>query len=197
MGYNPNNVTVGLATAFIQPWSVSSPAVLPPDSLALNGDWTVSGTLPWEDLGATDQGWALNIQTKSNDIRIEEQDTPVDVVAESKMVTVTGTLAEDTLKHMMWAYGGGTITTVAAGPGVVGKKVLTLQTALSKWALGVETINLYGLPRRLLLPKCVISSSPQTKFRRAAEKRMYDFSAQTIIPVNEMVIVEITAPATS
>lgn len=196
MGYDPNNVVVGVASAFIQPWSAAVPAVLPPETILYQGDWTNGGLLPWADLGATNQGWTLSIQTKSNDIRIEEQSTPVDMVADTKMISVSGELSEDTLQHMLWAYGGGTITTVAPGPAQIGKQTLTLKDSLDKWALGVETINEYGFFRRILLPKCVVTSSPQTKHRRAAEQRLYSFTAQTIAPVSQVQIVNMTATHT-
>lgn len=191
---NVNNVVVGIATAFIQPWSATVPAVLPPEnSIDLGGDWTNGGALAWSDMGVTDQGWTLSAAVKANDITVEEQATPVLVLADSKSVTISGTLAEDTIKSMLWAYGGGTLTTVAPGTTQIGKTTLNLQTALSTWAMGLETVNEYGFFRRILLPKGNVTSSPQTKFRRSAEKRMYDFTFTTTCPVEQIQIVEKTA----
>lgn len=191
---NTANVVVGIATAFIQPWSLSVPAVLPPENVIdLGGDWTNGGALAWSDMGVTDQGWTLSMTTKSNDITVEEQSTPVLTVTDAKNITVSGTLAEDTLKSMLWAYGGGTITTVAPGSTQIGKSTLTLQTQLATWAIGLETVNEYGMFRRVLLPKGNVTSSPQTKYRRAADKRMYDFTFSTTCPVEQIQIVEKTA----
>jgi hypothetical protein len=192
MGVNPNNVVVGLAAVWIQPWIDGSPASLPADSLAYGGTWTG----PWAHLGATDQGWKLKIATKTADITIEEQSTPVDILADGKTLTVSGSLAEDTLQHMLWAYGGGTLTTVAAGVGQVGKQTLSLQDKLEKWAVGLETVNKYGYYRRFLIPKMVIASDVETAYRRAAEKRMYSFEANSICPIEDVEIVDMTAVAT-
>lgn len=193
MGVNPNNVVVGLAAVWIQPWIDGSPAVLPADSLMYGADWTG----PWAHVGATDQGWKLKIATKTADITIEEQSTPVDILADGKTLTVSGSLAEDTLQHTLWAYGGGTLTTVAAGVGQVGKQTLSLQDKLEKWAVGLETVNKYGFYRRFLIPKMVIASDVETAYRRAAEKRMYSFEANSICPIEDVEIVDMTAAATA
>jgi hypothetical protein len=192
MPVNPNNVVVGLAAVYIQPWVPEEVAELPDDTVMYGGDW---GS-PWQHLGGTDQGWKLRVATKTADITIEEQSTPVDILADGKTLTVSGDLAEDTLQHMLWAYGGGTLTTVAAGAAQVGKTTLSLQDKLEKWALGVETINKYGFYRRFLIPKVVIADDVETSYRRAADKRMYQFTANSICPIEDVEIVDMTAPAT-
>lgn len=191
-GVNPNNVVVGLAAVWIQPWVSGTPAVLPDDDVLYGAAWDS----PWAHLGGTDQGWKLKIATKTADITIEEQSTPVDILADGKTLTVSGALAEDTLQHMLWAYGGGTLTTVAAGASQVGKQTLSLQDKLEKWALGVETINKFGFYRRFLIPKVVIASDVEASYRRAADKRMYSFEANSICPIEDVEIVDMTAVAT-
>ncbi|AWY07423.1 major tail protein [Streptomyces phage Bogota] len=191
-GVNPNNVVVGLAAVWIQPWVSGTPAALPDDDVLYGAAWSS----PWAHLGGTDQGWKLKIATKTADITIEEQSTPVDILADGKTLTVSGALAEDTLQHMLWAYGGGTLTTVAAGASQVGKQTLSLQDKLEKWALGVETINKFGFYRRFLIPKVVIASDVEASYRRAADKRMYSFEANSICPIEDVEIVDMTAVAT-
>lgn len=193
MGVNPNNVVVGLASVWIQPWVDGTPAALPDDDVLYGADWEA----PWVHLGGTDQGWKLKIATKTADITIEEQSTPVDILADGKTMTVSGDLAEDTLQHALWAYGGGTLTTVVAGPTQVGKTTLSLQDKLEKWALGLETINKYGFYRRFLIPKVVIADDVETSYRRAADKRMYQFTANSICPIEDVEIVDMTAVATA
>lgn len=191
-GVNPNNVVVGLAAVWIQPWVDGTPAELPADTVLYGQPWTS----PWAHLGGTDQGWKLKISTKTADITIEEQSTPVDILADGKTLTVSGALAEDTLQHMLWAYGGGTLTTVVAGASQIGKQTLSLQDKLEKWALGVETINKFGHFRRFLIPKVVVASDVEASYRRAADKRMYSFEANSICPIEDVEIVDMTAPAT-
>jgi hypothetical protein len=176
----------------MQPWVEGSPASLPADSVAYGTAWAS----PWAHLGGTDQGWKLKISTKTAEITIEEQSTPVDILADGKTLTVSGTLAEDTLQHALWAYGGGTLTVVAPGVSQVGKTTLSLQDKLDKWAIGLEMLNRYGLPRRILIPKFVIATDVETSYRRAADKRMYPFEGSSICPVEDVQIVDVTAPAT-
>lgn len=195
-GINPNNVVVSLASTWIQPWVPETPAALPADTIAYKGDWSVGGTIPWAHLGATDQGWKMKLATKTADITIEEQSTPVDMQSDGKTLTITGTLAEDTLQHMLWAYGGGTLSVVAAGASQIGKETLSLQDNLEKWALGLETKNKFGFWRRILIPKVVIASDVENNFRRAAEKRMYSFEATSICPIEDVEIVDMVAEAT-
>lgn len=188
---DPNNVVVALAAVWIQPWIDGSPASLPADTVMYQQPWGD----PWAHLGGTDQGWKQKIATKTSEITIEEQSTPVDILADGKTMTITGSLAEDTLQHMLWAYGGGTLTTVAPGVGQIGKQTLALQDKLEKWALGLETVNKYGFFRRILIPKCVIATDVEVAYRRAADKRMYAFEANSICPISDVDIVEMTAAA--
>lgn len=190
---NPNNVVVGLAAAYIMPWVLETPGILPPDETLYQAEWPE----PWQHLGGTEEGWKLQVATNTAEITIEEQSTPVDILADGKTLTVTGTLAEDTLQHALWAYGGGTLTTVAAGTGVVGKTTLSLQDKLDKWVLGLETVNKFGFYRRFLIPKAVIAGEVETAFRRAADKRMYPFEASSICPIADVEIVDMTAEATT
>ena len=194
--YNGNNVVTALASVFIQPYNASVPAVLPPSTTEYGGDWSNGGALPWQTLGATDQGWSLHVTTKTSEITIEEQSTPVDVLADSKAVSVSGNLSEDLLQNLLWAYGGGTLQNIAATGSTPGMQVLTLQDALAKWAIGVETVNANGFYRRWLLPKGVIASDTQTAFRRAAQQHMYPFSFATICPVSQIQITDKLTPHT-
>lgn len=191
MGYNPANVKVGHATVFIQPWISGSPATLPADTVALGTPWGGA----WADLGGTDQGFRVKVSTKTSEITIEEQSTPVDILADGKTITVSGTLAEDTMQVMRWSYGGGVLTTTAAGTGQIGKTELTLQDDLDKWAIGIEVKNKDGYFRRILVPKVIITSDVETAYRRAAEKRMYPFEAVSINAPSEFLIRDMTAPA--
>lgn len=192
-GVNANNVVVALAGAWIQPWNASVPAVLPADTLGYQGDWS-SGSA-WQMLGGTDQGWELNVSTKTSEINIEEQSTPVAVLADSKSVAVSGSLAESALQNLLWAYGGGIITTVAASSGHPGTSTLTLQDDLQIWAMGVETKNQAGFYRRFLIPKVVVASDTKTNFRRAAEKQMYPFTGTSICPPTDITITDMLTAA--
>jgi hypothetical protein len=188
---NPKNVVVGIASAWIQPYSSTVPAALPAVTVAKGADW--GGT--WQNLGATDQGWKLTIGTSTKTITIEEQSSPALVVADSHTYQIAGDLAEDTLQHALWAYGGGQLITTAAASGVPGYQTLTLQDNLDAWAIGLETINMQGFWRRYLIPQGVVGTNVDTSFRRANEKRMYSFQFEGTCTPEEVTIQEMVAAA--
>jgi hypothetical protein len=199
MGYNPQNVVVALANVYIAPYDPDEPAVLPVDTVATGVEWPSTGTgvTPWVHLGFTDQGWKLKLSTKTSEIMVEEQSSPVDILADGKTMTVSGTMSESSLQHARWSYGGGTITTVAAGALQIGKQTLSLQDKLEKWAIGLDTVNAAGYWRRILLPKCIITSDVEVAFRRAAQQQMFPFEATSISDISEIDYVDMTGPATS
>lgn len=187
---------MALANVYIAPWDSETAAELPADTVMAGTEWP-NTTTPWVHLGFTDQGWKLKLSTKTTEINVEEQSTPVDILADGKSMTVSGTMSEASLQHARWAYGGGTITTVAAGASQIGKETLSLQDKLEKWALGLDTVNQYGFFRRVLLPKCVIASDVEVSYRRAAQQQMYPFEATSISDISEIDYVDMTAEATS
>jgi hypothetical protein len=188
---NPKNVVVGIANAWIQPYDPSVPAALPAVTIAKGADW--GGT--WQNLGATDQGWKLTVGTSTKTITIEEQSTPAAVIADSHSFQVAGDLAEDTLQHALWAYGGGQLVTTAAASGVPGYQTLTLQDNLNSWAIGLETINVQGFWRRYLIPQGTVGTNVDTSFRRSNEKRMYSFQFEGTCAPSQVVIQEMVAAA--
>lgn len=169
--YSRNNVLVGMANIFVQPYSSSSPATLPADTVAINTAWTS----PWVPIGATDQGATLNFQRKTTDIRVEEQQTPVQILSDSTDVAVEFDLAEDTLQTLLWAFGGGTITQITGPPAIA---TLAISSNLSQFALGLEGTSPAGFFRRMLFQPCVSAGKVSAKYRRAAGKRMYTTSFQ-------------------
>lgn len=190
-GINAKNVVVGIASAWIQPYDAALPAALPEVTLPKGADWGGN----WNNLGATDQGWKLRIGTSTKTINIEEQSTPVLVLADGHTYRVTGDLAEDTLQTARWVYGGGSLVTTAAATGTPGYEVLTLQDNLESWAIGLETVNVKGFWRRYLIPAGVIGADVETSFRRANEKRMYSFDFEGICAPSEVQIQNMIAAA--
>jgi hypothetical protein len=188
---NPKNVVVGVASAWLQPYDPNIAAALPAVTVSRGADWGGN----WQNLGATDQGWKLSIGTSTKSITIEEQSTPALVLADSHTYQITGDLAEDTLDHARWAYGGGTLTTTAAATGVPGYQTLTLQDNLDFWAIGLETISVKGFWRRYLIPYGVIGTTVDTSFRRANDKRMYSFQFEGTCSPSQVVIQEMVAAA--
>jgi len=189
--YTASNVLVGQAAMYLQLYNPSVPATLPADTVALNTAWGGS----WVPVGASDDGVTLNFQRNTNNILIEEQQTPVLVLSESTDVSVGVTLAEDTLTSMMNAMGGGTITVTPAASGVPGIAVLQLADDLVQYAVGFEGKNQYGFWRRCLFQPCVSTGKIAAKFRRAKDKRMYQTEFPYTGAVSSIVIREMNAVA--
>lgn len=175
-------VIVGQATGYT---GVANTDVLPADTVALGGAW--GGT--WAYFGATDSGVTMGVTQNTTDVRIEEQPNPAAVTVDTMDITVSVTLAEDTLENMKIAWGGALVINSGATPP---NKVLTFNTALNNYAVGFEGLNKFGKARRIYLPNCVSVSATQTAYRRAADKRMYAVNFRYIGPIGSATAREIT-----
>lgn len=187
MAITRTNVLVGAATLFVAPAGTA----MVPDSQAQGVDWPI----PWVQPGASEEGLTFNSNVNTQDINIEEQSTPVAVLVASRAISVDIALAEDTIENMKLAYGGGIVTTQAAGPGMIGKKTLRLSDTLDRLALGFEGVAPSGLPRRVYLPTVLSVGNVQTRYRRAAAERSYACQFRYIDDPSNLVIVDQTAVA--
>jgi hypothetical protein len=70
----------------------------------------------WLDLGYTDAGSKISVETKFEDVNVAEELDPVAVLATARTVMVTFDLAEITATNLKRVFNGGTIT---AGSGYV------------------------------------------------------------------------------
>jgi hypothetical protein len=195
--YDRTKVLTGMARCFLQKLTPTSVPALPLDTVALNGAWPATGVNIWVPVGATEEGMTLRFQRSTQDIVIEEQLTPVDVVTTGVDMSMAITLDQDTIDSMIAAYGGGTAVVTAAGVGITGKTVLTIGSDLDSYAFGFEAKNSYGMARRVLVPLVKSVGQAETAYRRAANKRMYATSFRTLCAPEEVIVTEITAPATA
>lgn len=189
--YDKDNVNVGVASMFVAAYSLTVPAALPADTVALGGAWPAA----WTSLGASDSGLTFQFARKTNDIMIEEQVVAVDTETTSLTFSMDVTLAEDTLATMKLAYGGGIITDTAASSGVPGIRTLALSTDLDTFAFGFEVKNQLGFWRRYLVPKVKSVAQVKTSFVRAKDKRMYAVTFQSLCAPEDVTIREMTAAA--
>jgi hypothetical protein len=195
--YVRTNVIAGQARMFLQKITPTTVAALPADTVALNAPWPATGFNIWVPVGATLDGMHLKFQRSTQDITIEEQLTPVIVNTTSIDMGVDVTLSEDTVQTMAAAYGGGVITVVAAAPTIAGKSTLVIGSDQDTYAFGFESVNSFGLPRRVLIPACVSVGQAETLYRRAADARRYATTFRATCAPEEVIIQEWTAPPTS
>lgn len=192
--YDRTKVMAGMVRVQLAPRNATSPATLPAESVALGGTWPTSPQ-PWTPIGATEQGASFMFRRSTQSLTVEEQLTPVAVETTEIELKVEAVLAEDTLETMRTAFGGGTITTVAAATGVIGKKTLALSSDLDHFALGLEGKNPNGFWRRILVPEIVSIADVEITNRRAANLRLYKVSFWALSAIEEVTIVDMTAAA--
>lgn len=195
--YNRLNVMTGMAALYLQPRVIGTPPELPDVDEALGTVWDA----PWKSIGATMEGVTFGFAREATDIRIEEQVTQVDQKTTSVGFTVTVTLSEDTLDTMRLAYGGGEISTVAAGLGTPGTKSLVISSEISHFCLGLEgqappRVGLETPRRLILIPDVTSVASVETQYRRATQQRTYNATFTSLVPPEDVVIIEHNAPAT-
>jgi len=194
--YVRKNIITGLAALYLMPYDLTTPATLPADEEPLGFAWG----LPWEPAGATLEGVSVTFSREANDIRIEEQTTPVDQKTTSAGFTVSVSLSEDTLNTMRYAYGGGTIETVAPGAGTPGKQRLIISEEVEHFALGLEgqapaREGIQTPWRRILIPDVTSVAEVETAYRRADQQRVYPATFTSLVPVSQIEIAELNAIA--
>lgn len=185
--YTRKNVIRGMAQIWTRPQDDT--AVLPPNTLALGGDWATSNPL-WTPTGASESGATMRFSRSTNDITIEEQLNPVDIATTSVDPRLEVTLAEDTLETMKLAYGGGTITTVAPATGVPGYRELTVAQDIDHLTLGLEGMNTKSQWRRVLWLDVLSVADVETSYRNAETQRLYAVSFRLVSPITSMLIRE-------
>jgi hypothetical protein len=178
-------VLVGNATLYTAPVGTAYPV----DTIAAGVEWAT----PWVHSGGTEEGLSFAVGSDTADIRIEEQSTPVLVTMNTRNIRVLLALAEDTVKTMKLAFGGGTIVTTAPGTGVAGKETLTLSDTLDILACGFEGRSPAGLWRRVQIPKIISVADVTTVYRRAANNRSYAVELRAICAASDVKIVDQTA----
>jgi hypothetical protein len=182
-------VIVGLAQAYIAPSGTAAPAITSTSTVV-----SCTPTTPWAAIGFTESGVTINVDRKVTNIMVEEQSTPILVVPDTTDVTIDITLSEDTILNMQTAYGGGTITTVAAAsPSTPGQTILTLADALETLAICFTATNSFGFTRLVYIPTVISGGKVKTTYSRAKANRSYPATFSAVCPMSSIVITDATA----
>jgi hypothetical protein len=113
MNTEPFEILTGVGDLYIAPLSTAFPAVN-----------AVPGA-SWRHLGYTQDGVTIKKTQKINQVMVDQETGPVKASRSEETLTVETTLAEMTLSNLA-DYLGGTVTTTAAGSGVIGEKEIGL-----------------------------------------------------------------------
>lgn len=197
---NPDFVLTGQAQLWWKPWVFGTPATIPTDEDLLLGDPWDS---PWKAIGATKEGVTARFAREVTNITIEEVSQPVDQKTTSSGFTFTAQLSEDTLDTMLLAYGGGSITTIAASATVKGKKKLVIAEELTYISVGFESTAPPRVAvtdetpwRRIAIDKVSSAAEVETPYRRADGQRLYPVTFTSLTPVKNIEIFELDADLT-
>lgn len=193
--YNADNVVVGHAMLMVTPWVKGAVEPIPLDATPLFDPDHANWGAEWLSIGATNEGFKVNVETSTTQITIEEQSTPVGETVESKAIGIEAVLAESTLEAIRYSWGGGTIVTTAAASGVTGTEKMSLTDDIEYYTVCLETRNFNGFARRLYVPKVSITGSGEVSFRRAADKQMFPVRAASLCKPSEIQVVDVVAPA--
>ena len=186
--HNPLNVMVGNAKPFYAPVGTAMVA----DTLAIGELWPT----PWVYPGATEEGLTFGGDQDIQDHYVEEQPNQAARTLNRSSVAISFTCSEDTLENMKLSMGGGTITTTAAGTGVIGKQEFRFSSTLQNLAAGFEGRNRQGFWRRVYVP--LVSSggsAEEVAYRRSEAKRMYAVTLTSLCPVEDIIVRDMTAIA--
>lgn len=193
--YDRRNVLTGMAACFMKQADDDDPAVLPDDTLALGATWPVVDN--WAPIGATMDGLNFGFQRSKQDIMIEEQPNPVDTRTKDLKFQMQVDFSEDTLGTMRIAYGGGNITTAVATATTYGYSELVISDEMEDFAFGFEGQNQFQLPRRCVVPVVKSVGNIKTQYRRAHQQRVYSVQLESLVPLSQCPIRDLTSVPTA
>lgn len=185
------NVLTGQAAGFYQVYNAAVPPVLPARTATVGGTWGA----PWAPIGATMDGLNFNFKRTMNAIMVEEKRTALQQLTKEALFSFDVELAEDTFKTMQLAYGGGTITTVAAGSGTVGYERFVPSPEVVQFSFAFETENEFGMPRRVLVPIVTPAADVKTQYNRATKQRTYNVTLESLVEIDECTFENVNAVA--
>jgi hypothetical protein len=146
-------------------------------------------------LGATEQGWQANYGVTTQDITIEEQQTPVGRNVTAATYEFVANLSEDTVENLQYAMASKR-TIQAPDSTHFGATQLNLTDELPVYAVVLETRNRFKLPRRYYVPSATCAVNVGQTFARARGQRLIPVTFSSICPVEDIVIRELTAVPT-
>lgn len=181
------NVLIGYVDGYIAPLATTVPA----DTVELGGNWGAG----WTHYGFTEEGLTLNWERDITDHFVEEQSSSIFSTIGESTFSIAFQMAETTLENLVYALGGGSITTVAAASGVVGKKTLVISETPTEYMFGFEGRNKFGFYRRIIVPRGLFLGSLEVNYRRAEDKQLFGVEFRAACKVGDIIIVDKTANA--
>ena len=133
-----DNLIVGRNTrVYMAPYA--SLETLPADTVAFGTAWGDD----WDDVGYTQEGLALSIETEFDEIFVDQVEDAMRRVISSRTIMVSTNLAENTLENMVRAVGYGSLSTVAPGSGTRGHDDFTITSGQqsANYSFGFDVLD--------------------------------------------------------
>lgn len=161
------------------------------DDVDYDGDWGAD----WTPFGYSEDGVETEKNTDTDDIKASESVTPLGTLVTGVNFIVRISVIESTLEFMKVAFGGGSLSTVAAGAGQIGRKTLKLGTSLDRYAIGFEVENELGFWTRMYVPRVQSVATVGTAYKLNGI-RAYPIEFRAICKPEEVITFSKTANAT-
>jgi hypothetical protein len=166
----------------------------PADTVPFGTDWS-TGIPAWYHPGYSQDGLTLQVDRKEKRHKVDEISSPAVITVDETTMKVLFKFAEATLENLRYAVGGGTITTVAASTGVIGKKTLKISENLDVVTLGFEGKNPQGFFRRVVIPRVVSVGKIKTEWDRSKNMQVFAAEFESVCSIEDVLIYDKTANA--
>lgn len=181
---DPGNVLVGIGYVFLAPKDTVNVA-----------DTVEEPASPWVYIGYTEDGVDFDATRKEVLHRVDEESNPIFVTITDAETKFVASLAESTFANWKTAFGGGTVTTVAAATGQPGTRTFNFSDEVTELALILQGKSPEGFWRRVYVPKIISVGKIKQEYNRSKKKQLLGIELQAICPVSDIVAKDKTALA--
>jgi len=165
---NPAALAIGPGILLINPTLASSEPV---DLSGGAGGWPAG----WAQLGYTESGTLMGIETTFEDVEVAEELDPVAILATKRMITVGFSLAEITATNLKRVFNGGSITAASGAvlfdPPALGSEVYVM--------LGWEST---AVDERWIFRKVIQTTKVEIPRQKAPAKALLPVEFRAVVP---------------
>jgi len=182
-----SEVLIGTGVLYIKDASTSSLAFPGDDSGAW--DSPTGMTVPWEEVGYSEDGWTLEMDKTFEDIMVAEEVDPIKTIKTAQEVRLTGELSQASHAKLILALGGGASTADYIGAtSATGYNTLQPPTSSSfnEYALLLVTDGPKGsngvATRHIRIPRAVSVGSFSMQHAKAPQKVVLATEFKLLVP---------------
>lgn len=149
-------------------------------------------TVPWGEVGYSEDGWTLEVDKTFEDVMVAEELDPIKTLKSAQEVRLTGELAQASLANFQVAMGGGSTqsgeigagASGAAGTSVTGYHTFTPPTSdtFTEYALILHADGQAGSDRQFWMPRTVNTGSFSMAHQKAPAKVTLATEFKLLVP---------------